>query len=83
MTFVYSVVPLDHTVASVEDRLSALEREVAFLKQQLSSAAQNGKWWKEISGSLADYPEFAEVLRLGAEYRRQQRDNEPEADMDS
>jgi hypothetical protein len=70
-------------MASVEDRLTVLERDVAVLKQQLSVAAQNGKWWEKISGSLADYPEFAEVLRLGAEYRRQQRDDDSEDGTES
>ena len=59
-------------MAPIEERLRALEEEVARLKEQLSVAAQNGKWWERISGSFRDLPEFEEVLRLGREYRGQQ-----------
>jgi hypothetical protein len=56
----------------IEERLRALEEEVARLKQQLPFAAQNGKWWERIAGSMHDVPEFEEVLRFGSEFRRRE-----------
>jgi hypothetical protein len=60
-------------VVPIEDRVRVLEEEVARLKQQLSTAAQQEGWWKRISGSMQDFPEFEQVLRLGQEYRAGQR----------
>jgi hypothetical protein len=60
-------------VVSIEERLRTLEEEVAFLKQQVSAAAQNGKWWERVCDSMRDFPEFEQVLRLGREYRQRQR----------
>ena len=58
-----------------EQRLAALEREVAELKSRLSSShsaspSPNGNWIEAISGSMRDEPDFHEVIRLGAEVRR-------------
>lgn len=56
--------------SSLEDRLAALERDLSWLKQQLSPAAppqsaEAGNWLEAVSGSFKDDPEFDEVLRLG------------------
>jgi hypothetical protein len=60
---------------SVEQRLAALEQQVAELKQRLDQLAPSQRnWIEEISGCMKDYPEFEEVVRLGAEWRRAQRD---------
>jgi uncharacterized protein (DUF3084 family) len=60
---------------SVEQRLAALESQVAELKQRLDQlTAQKGNWIEQTAGMMKDYPEFAEVVRLGAEWRRAQRD---------
>ena len=56
-------------MAPIEDRVRLLEEEVARLKQQLSTAAQQEGWWKRISGSMQDFPEFEQVLQFGQEYR--------------
>lgn len=60
---------------SIEQRLAALEAEVAELKQRLDQwTAPKPNWIEEMTGSMKDYPEFEEVVRLGAEFRRAQRD---------
>jgi hypothetical protein len=60
---------------SVEQRLATLERQVAELTQRLNQlAAPKGNWIEEMVGCMKDYPEFEEVARLGAEWRRAQRD---------
>jgi hypothetical protein len=59
---------------TIEQRLRALETEVAQLKQCLDKlVAPKKNWLEKISGSMEKYPEFGEVLRLGAEIRRADR----------
>ena len=58
---------------TVEQRLLALEREVAEIKSRLGTApAQpaDADWVSAISGSMKDDPEFDEVVKLGREIRR-------------
>lgn len=57
---------------SIEQRLAALEAEVAGLKKRLAQVAPDN-WLDRMTGSLQGYPEFEEVVRLGAEFRRSQR----------
>jgi hypothetical protein len=54
-------------MATVDDRLTALESEVVELRNQV--AAQKANWITDIAGSFRDEPEFDEVLRLGREAR--------------
>jgi hypothetical protein len=56
---------------TIEQRLAALEAEVARLKERLERLAPEN-WVERISGSMKDYPEFEEVVRLGQEFRRSQ-----------
>jgi hypothetical protein len=59
---------------TIEQRLTALEKEVAQLKICLEQfVAPKKNWLEQISGSMEKYPEFGEVLRLGAEIRRADR----------
>ena len=62
-----------HEQQTLEQRVAALEQEVADLKKQLRAPeSDNGDWVERMSGSMKDYPEFDEVIRLGAEWRRSQ-----------
>lgn len=63
---------------TVEERLDALERDVAWLKQRLGEVLTRPNWLEQISGSMKDYPEFEEVVRLGREIR--QADRPPDLD---
>ncbi len=54
---------------SVEDRLTALESELAVLKQRLPNGRREKSWVESITGSFRNQPEFDEVLRLGRELR--------------
>jgi hypothetical protein len=59
---------------TIEQRVAALEKEVADLKKQLEKPPpRKDNWVDEIVGSMSAFPEFDEVLRLGAEFRRSQR----------
>lgn len=57
------------SAASIEDRLSELEKKVDRLIERMEPA--NGDWTKQVIGSMKDRPEFEEVLRLGREFRKQ------------
>ena len=58
-----------------EDRLNAIERELAEVKVELArvSAKANEErpdWLDLMTGSMAEFPEFDEMVRLGREYRK-------------
>ena len=65
----------------IEQRVAALEREVSELKQQLKAGRAPDNWIERITGSMADFPEFEEVVRYGREFREAQRptSDEPSA----
>ncbi|HXU38972.1 MAG TPA: hypothetical protein VN937_21640 [Blastocatellia bacterium] len=57
-------------VPGIEDRVAALEVEVARLKQQIAALNKpSGPWWQEICGTFEDDPLYEEAMRLGREYR--------------
>lgn len=58
-------------------RLESLEKRVAELEQRIQQLSRGGSapddksnWIERISGSMADCPEFEEVVRLGREFRQ-------------
>ncbi len=59
----------------IEIRVSALESEIAALKDKLAKIETTPKnWWEKISGSFADDADFEEAMRLGREYRLAQKE---------
>ena len=55
---------------SIEERLAALEVEVARLKQsQAETTKSNPPWWQEIRGRFKDDPAYVEAMQYGREYR--------------
>jgi hypothetical protein len=52
---------------SVEERLARLEQEVEELKLKVAEQHFKGTWLEPILGSMKDFPEFEEVMRLGRE----------------
>ena len=76
------------TIEQLEERVATLERELAEVKQLLASSTLlpassplppvKPNWIEAITGSMADFPEFAEVVRLGREWRESQRPAEDE-----
>jgi hypothetical protein len=57
-------------VPEIELRVTALEAEVAQLKQRLDAVTEPAKpWWQQIYGTFADDPMYAEAMRFGREYR--------------
>lgn len=59
--------------SSLEQRVKLLESEVAALKKQLGAAPTGGNWIEKITGTFAGDVEFAEIVKLGAELRREDR----------
>lgn len=70
----FLAVVMEVIMSSVKARLHALESEVAILRQHI---VRDTNWITRVSGSLKDYPEFDDVLRLGCEAR--ERDNPHES----
>ncbi len=59
----------------IEIRVSALENEIATLKEKLAKIEKTPTaWWQKISGTFADDADYEEAMRLGREYRLAQRD---------
>jgi hypothetical protein len=59
---------------SLEDRVRALENEMALLKARLEPMKRtSADWLDKIYGSFANDPIYEEAMRLGREYRESQR----------
>jgi hypothetical protein len=58
---------------NLEQRVTILERDLAELKRRVGVSGAKKNWIKALTGSMKDYPEFKEVVRLGREYRRSQK----------
>jgi hypothetical protein len=57
-------------MATLEDRLSALESAMEEVRRELTTTRRPRAWLDDVTGSLREWPEFAEVLRLGREFRK-------------
>ena len=55
------------------DRLATLEANGAEIKRQLWEQRKPQNWLDRVVGSMTQYPEFQEVLRLGREVRQADR----------
>jgi hypothetical protein len=56
------------SAASLEDRVAALEAEVARLKQLVKPEPAT-PWWEKIIGTFRGDPYYEEAMRLGRKYR--------------
>jgi len=61
-------------VVTLEERMSALEAEVAQLKERLKGERPQviAPWWERRFAAFQDDPVYDEAARLGAQYRRSQ-----------
>jgi hypothetical protein len=61
------------TTPSLEERVTALETEVAQLKRERHDATLLSlPWWARRFGAFQDDPMYDEAMRLGAAYRQSQ-----------
>jgi hypothetical protein len=65
--------------AELEERVAALEGEIARLKDSLRGGEANKPWWEYVHGLFAEDPDFDEAVRLGREYRESLRTPPPES----
>jgi hypothetical protein len=57
----------------LEQRLTALEAEVAELKRRMAAVDAEAPWWERIAGSFENDPHYEKAMRLGQQYRRSTR----------
>jgi hypothetical protein len=55
---------------ALEERLTAVERDLAELKDHVFQAHRGRPWFERMIGSMKDYPEFTEVVKLGRQIRK-------------
>jgi hypothetical protein len=63
-------------MASVEERLAKVEKDLAELMARSNSPAQKPGWIKKVEGSFKGDPDFLEIARLGKEARNAEKDQE-------
>ena len=63
------------TAGTLEERVAAVEQELAELKQQAKSEPVRLPWWEKIAGTFANNPEYDEAMKLGREWRESQRED--------
>ena len=57
-------------IEKLEQRVAALEAEVAKWKDEQAEQQQKKKpWWEQICGTFANDPDYDEAMRLGRKYR--------------
>jgi hypothetical protein len=56
-------------MASVEERLAKVEKELEELKAKAGNQSTKQGWLKKIEGSFQDDPDFLEIVKLGKEAR--------------
>jgi len=59
--------------ASIEERLTALERQMEEMRHELERQRKEENWIEKISGTFEGDPDFGEIIRLGREFRQSQR----------
>ena len=57
---------------TLEERVSALEAQIARLLEKKPAAGTKLPWWQARYGAFKDDEMYDEAMRLGAEYRRSQ-----------
>jgi hypothetical protein len=60
-------------VLTIEERVKALEKEVAELKQRVRKPETMREWLERVSGTFENDPDFEEIVRLGREFRQADR----------
>ena len=73
-----SAATLEERLVTVERELSVVSSELVEVKRRLSEVLNDEPpvrkdWLKHVIGSMADFPEFDEVIRLGREWRKNYR----------
>jgi len=67
---------VDTSKVTIEQRLAAVEREVADLRSLLTLISPRADWLKKVTGSVTDETAFREILELGRAFRTADRPGE-------
>ncbi len=67
-------------IGTLEQRVAAVEQELAQLKQQVNGETPQSilPWWEQNFGTFADSEHYEEAMRLGREYRESLRSEDNE-----
>jgi hypothetical protein len=60
---------MPQSIQQVERRLRQIEKDLAELKTSLATTSKE-PWYRQIAGSFAQDPVFAEIVRLGRLIRK-------------
>jgi hypothetical protein len=63
--------------ARLEERVAALEAEVAKLKRKLEERDLIAPWWEQIAGTFQNDPLYERAMWLGQQYRQSLRPKSP------
>ena len=63
--------------ARLEQRVAALETEVAQLKRKLEEQETIRPWWEQIAGTFENDPLYERAMRLGQHYSQSLRPKPP------
>ena len=55
--------------SSLEQRVAALEEELAALRRKMESVPPSKPWWEHIAGTFQHDPIYEEAMKLGRKYR--------------
>ena len=58
--------------ATLEERVSALEAQIAHLTSDKQASKADAPWWLQLYGAFKDDEIFDSAMRLGEEYRHSQ-----------
>ena len=58
------------STSQLEQRVTALEAEVAKLKNLIEAMQTTQPWWEQIAGTFQHDPMYEEAMRLGRQYRQ-------------
>jgi hypothetical protein len=57
-------------MSELENRVAAIEQELAEIKKTLRGNGDSKPWWERIAGTFHGSAEYQEAMQLGAEYRK-------------
>lgn len=63
--------------ARLEERVMALEEELARLKTKVEAVVAPEPWWETIAGSFENDPIYEKAMKLGRQYRESLRRGRP------
>jgi hypothetical protein len=59
----------------IEKRMAQLEQEMVALRKKLDDLTGSEPWWERIAGSFRNDRVYQQAMRLGKQYRREQKPN--------